>query len=100
VISENGTTGSPPRNRRWIRWPPLVVAIVGAIALVVIFVGVVTVAGMLSLGEDICITQTSWGEREDNGLLESSRTLFWPSVTCSWTTHDGVAHEERISFGS
>ena len=70
------------------------------IALVLVFVVVITVAGAVSLGEDTCATRTSWADREDNGMLESSKTLFWPSVSCTWTDHEGVTHNERVSFGS
>ena len=70
------------------------------IALVLVLVLLVTVAGARSLVEDTCATRTTWADREDNGVLQSSRTLFWPSVTCTWTDHEGVAHNERVSFGS
>lgn len=69
------------------------------ISFVLVFVVVVTGAGVVGLGEDTCSTRTSWADREDNGVLTESRTLFWPSVTCTWTDHEGLTHNERISFG-
>jgi hypothetical protein len=77
-----------------LRWRYVLIPI-GLVAALVLLV---TAAGLAYLDDDVCSTRTSYGGRGEGGAVHGSRSLFWPSVTCSWTDRHGVTHSERVSF--